>query len=36
MDGRISKDEFLQKYRDPNNYQPESINGNRSHRYEQQ
>lgn len=36
MDGRISKDEFLQKYRGPNNYQPESINGNRSHRYEQQ
>ncbi|POO56710.1 PAAR-like domain-containing protein [Agrobacterium rosae] len=35
MENRITKDEFLQKYRDPNNYQPESVNGNRSHRYEQ-
>lgn len=34
MEGHISKDEFLRQYRDPNNYQPESINANRSHRYE--
>ncbi|UIY32775.1 GH-E family nuclease (plasmid) [Neorhizobium galegae] len=34
VEGRLSKDEFLRQYRDPNNYQPESINGNRSHRYE--
>ncbi|WP_083635994.1 GH-E family nuclease [Rhizobium gallicum] len=34
MEGRLSKDEFARQYRDPNNYQPESINANRSHRYE--
>lgn len=31
---RDPKDEFVRQYRDPNNYQPESINANRSHRYE--
>jgi hypothetical protein len=34
MDGKISKEEFLQKYRDPDNYQPESPSANRSHRWE--
>jgi hypothetical protein len=34
MDGKITKDEFLKEYRDPNNYQPESPSANRSHKYE--
>lgn len=34
MDGKISKEEFLEKYRDPDNYQPESPSANRSHRWE--
>jgi len=35
MDGKITKEEFLKEYRDPNNYQPESQSANRSHKYEQ-
>ncbi|MGH4126308.1 MAG: HNH/ENDO VII family nuclease [Clostridium sp.] len=41
MEGKLdpdpikNKQKFLERYRDPNNYQPESINGNRSHKYEQ-
>ncbi len=35
MNGRISKDEFLAKYRDPNNYRPESVSANRSRKFEQ-
>lgn len=34
MDGKITKDEFLQEYRDPKNYRPESPSANRSHEYE--
>ncbi|MBV1927970.1 MAG: HNH/ENDO VII family nuclease [Gammaproteobacteria bacterium] len=34
MDGKISKEEFLNSYRDPNNYQPEYPSTNRSHKYE--
>ncbi|WP_072036297.1 GH-E family nuclease, partial [Pectobacterium brasiliense] len=34
MDGKISKDKFLSEYRDPKNYQPESIYSNRSHMFE--
>lgn len=34
MDGKISEEEFLKQYRDPNNYRPESPSANRSHRYE--
>ncbi len=34
MDGKISKEEFLSGYKDPNNYQPESASANRSHKYE--
>jgi HNH/ENDO VII superfamily nuclease with conserved GHE residues len=34
MSGEISLDEFLVEYRNPANYKPESISGNRSHRYE--
>ncbi|MBK3395428.1 hypothetical protein HPY23_02575 [Methylobacterium sp. IF7SW-B2] len=35
MSDRISKEEFMQRYRDPNNYQPETVSGNRSHRFGQ-
>lgn len=31
MDGRISYEDFLKEYRDPNNYRPETIHTNRSH-----
>nr|WP_072034540.1 HNH/ENDO VII family nuclease [Pectobacterium actinidiae] len=34
MDGKISKDKFLSEYRDPKNYQPESIYSNRSQMFE--
>jgi HNH/ENDO VII superfamily nuclease with conserved GHE residues len=34
MSGEISLDEFLAEYRNPANYKPESVSGNRSHRYE--
>ena len=32
--GNITKQEFLDKYRDPSNYRPESPSSNRSHKYE--
>lgn len=35
MNDEISKDEFLKEYRDPNNYRPEDVHNNRSHKYEQ-
>lgn len=35
MDGKISKEEFLKQYRDPQNYQPEARSPNRSRRYEE-
>lgn len=35
MDGKIDKDKFLERYRNPDNYQPESQSANRSHKYEQ-
>lgn len=35
MDGKISKEEFLKRYRDSSNYQPEAPSSNRSHRYEE-
>ena len=35
MDGRITREEFLKEYRNPDNYQPESPSANRSHRYEE-
>lgn len=34
MDGKISKEEFLRQYRDPNNYRPELPSNNRSQRFE--
>lgn len=34
MDGRIDKNEFLETYRNPDNYIPEDIHANRSHKYE--
>lgn len=34
IDGEISKKEFLDWYRNPKNYQPESPSANRSHKYE--
>lgn len=34
MDGKITKEEFMTSYRDPNNYQPESPSENRSRKYE--
>ncbi|AZB16741.1 hypothetical protein EG352_02615 [Chryseobacterium indologenes] len=34
-EGKISKEKFLEDYRNPNNYQPESRNANRSRKYEQ-
>lgn len=34
MNDEISKDEFLKEYRNPNNYQPENVHNNRSHKYE--
>lgn len=34
MDGEMSKEEFLNWYRDPANYRPELPSTNRSHRYE--
>ena len=35
VDGQISKEQFLDKYRDPAKYRPESPSANRSRRYEQ-
>lgn len=35
MDGKISKEEFLAEYRNPDNYQPEAVSANRSHKYEE-
>ncbi len=32
MDGKITKEEFLHRYRDPNNYRPELPINNRSHK----
>ncbi|WP_432663363.1 S8 family serine peptidase [Wukongibacter baidiensis] len=34
MDGKIDKETFLKEYRDPQNYKPESISGNRGHKHE--
>src|SRR3989338_2851283 len=34
LSGKISKEEFLKEYRDPNNYQPELPKNNRSHKFE--
>jgi hypothetical protein len=34
MDGVITKEEFLEWYRDPKNYRPELPSTNRSHKYE--
>jgi hypothetical protein len=34
MDGKISKEAFLKKYRDPKNYRPEAPSANRSRKYE--
>lgn len=34
MDDVISKDEFLEWYRNPKNYRPELPGTNRSHKYE--
>jgi len=34
MDGKITKEEFLHRYRDPNNYRPELPINNRCHKYE--
>lgn len=33
MSNRITKEEFMQRYCDPNNYQLEAVGGNRSHRF---
>ena len=32
--GKISKEKFLEEYRNPSNYQPQSRRTNRSHKYE--
>ena len=34
MDGKISKEEFLREYRNPDNYVPQSRYSNRSHKFE--
>ncbi|SHM45220.1 RHS repeat-associated core domain-containing protein [Chryseobacterium carnipullorum] len=34
MNGKITKEKFLEKYKNPKNYQPESKSANRSHKYE--
>ena len=34
MKGKITKEAFLAWYQDPNNYVPESVTGNRSHKNE--
>jgi RHS repeat-associated protein len=34
MNGEITKEEFLEWYRNPKNYRPESPSANRSHKYE--
>lgn len=34
MKGYISKEEFLSRYRDPDNYQPESPSANRSRQFQ--
>ena len=34
MNGKISKEKFLEEYRNPSNYQPQSRRTNRSHKYE--
>lgn len=34
MDGKITKEQFLEQYRNTNNYHPESVSANRSHKFE--
>lgn len=34
MSDEITKEQFLEWYKDPSNYQPESPHNNRSHKYE--
>ena len=34
MDGKMSKEDFLKWYRNPDNYRPQSRHSNRSHKYE--
>jgi len=34
MDGEITKGEFLDRHRDPNNYHPENPGSNRGHQHE--
>lgn len=34
MDGKITKDEFLEWYQDPRNYRTESPSANRGHKFE--
>ena len=34
MNGKISKKKFLEEYRNPNNYLPQSRQSNRSHKHE--
>ena len=34
MNGKISKEKFLEEYRNPNNYLPQSRQSNRSHKHE--
>jgi hypothetical protein len=34
MSGELTTQEFLQEYRNPQNYRPELPSANRSHRYE--
>ena len=34
IDGKITKEEFLKEYRDPNNYKPEAPSANRSGQFE--
>jgi len=35
LDGKTSLDDFLNEYRDPKNYRPESPSANRGHRHEE-
>lgn len=35
LDGKISHEEFLREYNNPNNYRPEAPSSNRSHRFEE-
>jgi len=34
MNGKITKEEFLREYHNPENYHPQTINSNRSRRYD--